>query len=92
MASSMPICTREHSGVGRSATFGRYIALDFGIVGTLNDFDKDYLSQNFLAFFRRDYKRVAEATSNPAGRRKTPASMNWKRPCAPAANRSSTVR
>ena len=43
------------------ATFGRYIALDFGIVGTLNDFDKDYLSQNFLAFFQRDYKRVAEA-------------------------------
>ena len=43
------------------ATFGRYIALDFGIVGTLTDFDKDYLSQNFLAFFRRDYKRVAEA-------------------------------
>jgi ubiquinone biosynthesis protein len=43
------------------ATLGRYIALDFGIVGTLNDYDKDYLSQNFLAFFRRDYKRVAEA-------------------------------
>lgn len=42
-------------------TLGRYIALDFGIVGTLNDFDKDYLSQNFIAFFRRDYKRVAEA-------------------------------
>ena len=42
-------------------TMGRYIALDFGIVGTLNDFDKDFLSQNFLAFFRRDYKRVAEA-------------------------------
>jgi ubiquinone biosynthesis protein len=42
-------------------TFGRYIALDFGIVGTLTDFDKDYLSQNFIAFFRRDYKRVAEA-------------------------------
>ena len=30
-------------------------------MGTLNDYDKDYLSQNFLAFFRRDYKRVAEA-------------------------------
>ena len=30
-------------------------------MGTLNDFDKDYLSQNFLAFFRRDYKRVAQA-------------------------------
>jgi ubiquinone biosynthesis protein len=43
------------------ASFGRYIALDFGIVGTLTDFDKDYLAQNFLAFFRRDYKRVAEA-------------------------------
>jgi ubiquinone biosynthesis protein len=43
------------------ATFGRYIALDFGIVGTLTDFDKDYLAQNFLAFFQRDYKRVAEA-------------------------------
>jgi ubiquinone biosynthesis protein len=40
---------------------GRYIALDFGIVGTLTDIDKNYLAQNFLAFFRRDYKRVAEA-------------------------------
>ena len=42
------------------ATFGRYIALDFGIVGTLTASDKDYLAQNFVAFFRRDYKRVAE--------------------------------
>ncbi len=42
------------------ATFGRYIALDFGIVGTLDERDKDYLAQNFLAFFRRDYRRVAE--------------------------------
>jgi ubiquinone biosynthesis protein len=41
-------------------TFGRYIALDFGIVGTLTEFDKNYLAQNFIAFFRRDYKRVAE--------------------------------
>ncbi|MDP2132410.1 MAG: ubiquinone biosynthesis regulatory protein kinase UbiB [Sulfuritalea sp.] len=40
---------------------GSYIALDFGIVGTLSDVDKNYLAQNFLAFFRRDYKRVAEA-------------------------------
>ncbi|HVS27260.1 MAG TPA: ubiquinone biosynthesis regulatory protein kinase UbiB [Burkholderiales bacterium] len=39
---------------------GQYIALDFGIMGTLNDVDKNYLAQNFLAFFRRDYKRVAE--------------------------------
>ena len=43
-----------------AATFGRYIALDFGIVGTLTDNDRDYLAQNFTAFFRRDYKRVAE--------------------------------
>jgi ubiquinone biosynthesis protein len=42
------------------STFGRYVALDFGIIGTLNDSDKQYLSQNFLAFFRRDYRRVAE--------------------------------
>jgi ubiquinone biosynthesis protein len=41
-------------------TFGRYISLDFGIVGTLNEVDKEYLAQNFTAFFRRDYKRVAE--------------------------------
>jgi ubiquinone biosynthesis protein len=41
-------------------TRGRYIALDFGIIGTLTEFDKEYLAQNFLAFFRRDYKRVAE--------------------------------
>ena len=41
-------------------TLGRYISLDFGIVGTLTEFDKEYLAQNFTAFFRRDYKRVAE--------------------------------
>jgi ubiquinone biosynthesis protein len=41
-------------------TFGRYISLDFGIIGTLTEFDKEYLAQNFTAFFRRDYKRVAE--------------------------------
>jgi len=43
-----------------NASFGRYISLDFGIVGTLTEFDKEYLAQNFTAFFRRDYKRVAE--------------------------------
>ena len=55
------------------ATFGRYIALDFGIVGTLTDKDRDYLAQNFTAFFRRDYKRVAvlhlESGWVPAGTR-----------------------
>ena len=43
-----------------AASFGRYISLDFGIVGALTEFDKEYLAQNFTAFFRRDYKRVAE--------------------------------
>ena len=42
------------------ATFGRWIALDFGIIGTLTETDKEYLAYNFIAFFRRDYKRVAE--------------------------------
>jgi len=43
----------------RPETLGRYIALDFGIVGSLSEFDKNYLAQNFLAFFQRDYRRVA---------------------------------
>ena len=41
-------------------TFGRYIALDFGIIGSLTESDKEYLAYNFIAFFQRDYKRVAE--------------------------------
>jgi ubiquinone biosynthesis protein len=43
-----------------AASFGRWIALDFGIIGTLTETDKEYLAYNFIAFFRRDYKRVAE--------------------------------
>lgn len=38
----------------------KYIAVDFGIVGTLSEEDKRYLSENFLAFFNRDYRRVAQ--------------------------------
>jgi len=38
----------------------RYLAVDFGIVGTLNPRDQHYLAENFLAFFNRDYRRVAE--------------------------------
>jgi len=41
-------------------TLGQYVALDFGIVGSLSEFDKNYLAQNFLAFFQRDYRRVAQ--------------------------------
>jgi ubiquinone biosynthesis protein len=40
---------------------GRYVALDFGIMGTLSDEDKDYLARNFLGFFKRDYRKVAMA-------------------------------
>ena len=38
----------------------RYCAVDFGIVGTLDDSDRRYLAENFLAFFDRDYRRVAQ--------------------------------
>ena len=37
-----------------------YLALDFGIVGQLTPQDQRYLAENFLAFFNRDYKRIAE--------------------------------
>lgn len=39
---------------------GKYIAIDFGIMGTLTVDDQRYLAENFLAFFNRDYYRVAE--------------------------------
>ena len=38
----------------------KYIAVDFGIVGTLSISDQRYLAENFLAFFNRDYRKVAE--------------------------------
>ncbi len=38
----------------------KYIAVDFGIVGTLSLSDQHYLAENFLAFFNRDYRKVAE--------------------------------
>jgi ubiquinone biosynthesis protein len=50
-----------HPGNIYVADDGRYIGLDFGIVGSLTEVDKNYLAQNFIAFFRRDYKRVAMA-------------------------------
>jgi ubiquinone biosynthesis protein len=37
----------------------RYAAVDFGIVGTLDPRDRNYLAENFLAVFNRDYRRVA---------------------------------
>jgi ubiquinone biosynthesis protein len=38
----------------------KYLAVDFGIVGTLSASDQRYLAENFLAFFNRDYQRVAQ--------------------------------
>ena len=38
----------------------RYAAVDFGIIGTLEERDLEYLAGNFLAFFDRDYRRIAE--------------------------------
>ncbi len=50
-----------------------YAAVDFGIVGTLSDHDRRYLAENFLAFFDRDYHRVArlhvDSAWVPAGTR-----------------------
>jgi ubiquinone biosynthesis protein len=44
----------------REPSYPRYIAIDFGIVGTLSENDQHYLAENFLAFFKRDYRRVAQ--------------------------------
>ncbi|MGO4892988.1 ubiquinone biosynthesis regulatory protein kinase UbiB [Flavobacterium sp. W21_SRS_FM6] len=38
----------------------QYITIDFGIVGTLNSEDKRYLAENFIAFFNRNYRKVAQ--------------------------------
>jgi ubiquinone biosynthesis protein len=40
---------------------GQYRAVDFGIMGSLSDADKRYLADNFIGFFNRDYRAVAEA-------------------------------
>ena len=38
----------------------KFIGIDCGIVGTLNKEDKRYLAENFIAFFNRDYRQVAQ--------------------------------
>jgi len=62
-----------HPGNILVADDGKYVALDFGIMGTLSEVDKSYLAQNFIAFFNRDYRRVAQAHLDagwvPAGTR-----------------------
>lgn len=49
-----------HPGNIFVGTDARYLAVDFGIMGTLSPGDQRYLAENFLAFFHRDYRRVAE--------------------------------
>ncbi len=49
-----------HPGNIFVAPDGKYIGVDFGIMGTLTTEDQRYLAENLLAFFHRDYKRVAE--------------------------------
>jgi ubiquinone biosynthesis protein len=50
-----------HPGNIFVSSTGQYRAVDFGIMGSLNDRDKRYLAENFLGFFNRDYRTVAEA-------------------------------
>ena len=49
-----------HPGNIFVASDGQYLAVDFGIMGTLNPSDQRYLAENFHAFFNRDYRRVAQ--------------------------------
>ena len=50
-----------HPGNIFVADDGQYRAIDFGIMGTLTDEDANYLAENFIAFFNRDYMGVAQA-------------------------------
>jgi ubiquinone biosynthesis protein len=74
-----------------TANKGKYIALDFGIMGTLSERDKGYLAQNFLAFFRRDYRRVAtthiESGWVPAGTRVDALESEIRAVCEPIFDR-----
>jgi ubiquinone biosynthesis protein len=70
---------------------GQYVALDFGIMGMLTPTDKNYLARNFIAFFRRDYRRVAEAHVEsgwaPAGTRVEEFEAAIRAVCEPIFNR-----
>lgn len=69
----------------------RYVAVDFGIVGTLAPRDQRYLAENFLAFFERDYRRVAELHVEsgwvPAGTRVDEFEAAIRAVCEPIFNR-----
>jgi ubiquinone biosynthesis protein len=67
--------------------FPRYVAVDFGIVGSLSDRDQIYLAENFLAFFKRDYRRVARLHIDsgwvPAATRSTELEAAIRAVCEP---------
>jgi ubiquinone biosynthesis protein len=69
----------------------RYAAVDFGIVGTLETRDQHYLAENFLAFFDRDYRRVAalhvESGWVPAGTRIDELESAIRTVCEPIFNK-----
>ena len=69
----------------------RYAAVDFGIVGTLEDRDRRYLAENFLAFFEHDYRRVAQLHVNsgwvPAGTRVDELESAIRTVCEPIFNK-----
>ena len=69
----------------------KYAAVDFGIVGTLNPEDQRYLAENFLAFFDRDYHRIAKLHLDsgwvPAGTRVDQLESAVRTVCEPIFNK-----
>ncbi len=69
----------------------KYAAVDFGIVGTLSPEDQRYLAENFLAFFDRDYRRIAKLHVDsgwvPAGTRVDQFETAMRTVCEPIFNK-----
>jgi ubiquinone biosynthesis protein len=69
----------------------KYVAVDFGIVGSLDERDQHYLAENFVAFFRRDYRRVAtlhvDSSWVPAGTRVDELESAVRAVCEPIFNK-----
>ncbi len=80
-----------HPGNIFVADDGHYIAVDFGIMGSLTEADKRYLAENFVAFFNSDYRRVAELHVEsgwvPAGTRVDEFESAIRTVCEPNFNR-----
>ena len=75
----------------RDPEYPKYCAVDFGIVGTLSESDRRYLAENFLAFFDRDYQRVAQLHLDshwvPAGTRVDEFESAIRSVCEPVFNK-----